>query len=246
MNTILTLGALRAALGLAPDAGTDGALLAAGQAATALLAQSTARRFLPVRRTRTVVVAAPVVALDEDLLVLEALASAGGDAIALQDVVAEGAVGGPWYALRRADAQPFACEALHVSGIWGWHDDYANAWGQPAGALLVGASDAAATSLTLADASGFDIGHLLRVDDEFMVVTAITGDALTVRRGQQGTLAASHDAGAAVAMYRPPELAAAVALALAGGLVQGAHAGQPWLPPELRAALASLVRARVA
>lgn len=57
-----------------------------------------------------------------------------------------------------------------------------------------GALAAAATSLTAADASVFDAGDVIQIEQEYLLVTAVdpVANALTVARGYAGTTAASH------------------------------------------------------
>jgi hypothetical protein len=54
---------------------------------------------------------------------------------------------------------------------------------------------AAATSVVVSDASIFDIGDVIQLEQEYLLVTAITSssNALTVTRGYAGTTAASHN-----------------------------------------------------
>lgn len=64
------------------------------------------------------------------------------------------------------------------------------------GELLDGGIDPTQTAVTVDDASTFVVGDVLQVDNEFMLVTATDGAApgvLTVRRGQRGSVGASHD-----------------------------------------------------
>ncbi|NOG51994.1 MAG: hypothetical protein HND48_23070 [Chloroflexi bacterium] len=62
--------------------------------------------------------------------------------------------------------------------------------------MLASAADSADVTITLDDVDGADawgdtprvrIGHLIRIGDELLRVTAIAGDMLTVRRGENGT-----------------------------------------------------------
>lgn len=59
-----------------------------------------------------------------------------------------------------------------------------------------------ATSLTVASSTGFPSGgdFTIRIDDEFLLVTAVSGTTWTVTRAQEGSSAASHSNGAAVTM----------------------------------------------
>lgn len=55
--------------------------------------------------------------------------------------------------------------------------------------------------------SSFEILQYLRVEEEYMMVTAISGDDLTVRRGVNGTTATAHAQNTAIEKYVPlPEI----------------------------------------
>jgi hypothetical protein len=86
-------------------------------------------------------------------------------------------------------------EPLIVTGIWGYHDDYDNAWADSADDLAAGA-DATTTTIKVSNADLFSPGNLILVDDEYMEVTATdttpTPDELTVVRGVNGSTAATH------------------------------------------------------
>lgn len=97
---------------------------------------------------------------------------------------------------------------VQVTGVWGLHRDYANAW-QSVDVLQADIA-AEATAFTVADAAAVDTfglsprlspGHLARIEDEFMEVTAVNGNAATVRRGVNGTTAAAHASGTAVETF---------------------------------------------
>lgn len=113
---------------------------------------------------------------------------------------------GYWYTGQRAVA---------VAGTWGWHDDWANAWRNSADTVQDAPLSAVATTLTVTSQDGadlygfsprFQVGHLLKVDSEQMLITRISGAELTVIRAQHGTTAAAHTAATAVYTYRAPEV----------------------------------------
>ncbi len=103
--------------------------------------------------------------------------------------------------------------AIEVDGVWGYHPQYADAW-IATGDTVQSAVDAATQTFTVSAADGkdaryqdrFQVGMLLRIDDEFVQLVAVdTGsNQLTVLRGQQGTTAATHDVGVSIASYAPP------------------------------------------
>src|SRR5581483_7292704 len=86
-----------------------------------------------------------------------------------------------------------------------WYDEYDNG----AGSSLTSQISSSQTTIPLASGTGnrFQVGDVVRVpesrydtsqagaqDDEQMLVTAVSGDILSVQRGYNGTLAAAHPA----------------------------------------------------
>jgi hypothetical protein len=107
-------------------------------------------------------------------------------------------------------------QANAVDGIWGYHDDWANAWEDSGDSVQNDPTiDASTTALKVNSADGDDINglpnrfkhqQLIKVDSEYMWVTDITADnnILTVRRGMNGSTAAQHDKDDTIFIYRPP------------------------------------------
>lgn len=91
-------------------------------------------------------------------------------------------------------------DAISVTGVWGYHEDYTNAWrdsGQDASSTI----SAAATSFAVSDAdivdpytqvAMFSPGQLLKVEDEYMVLLDVDTNTLTVQRGVNGSTAVEH------------------------------------------------------
>lgn len=103
-----------------------------------------------------------------------------------------------------------------VTGIWGWHEDYANAYDAVDVVADAGGITSSGTSITVADADGADLdgftprfspGNLIKIGTELMDVTAVntTTNVLTVRRAVNGTTAAAHALNAAISVYRVDE-----------------------------------------
>lgn len=101
---------------------------------------------------------------------------------------------------------------LYVTGVWGWHDDYDNAFAHVDD--LQANINATVTTLTVADADGEDLdgfiprfsqGNLIQIGTELMDVLNISGNTLTVKRGVNGTTAAAHTSGDDVKVYQVPE-----------------------------------------
>ena len=70
----------------------------------------------------------------------------------------------------------------------------------PLTSLSAAVTDTAATTFTVNDATYLAVGQTLRVDNEVVLVTAISGTTITVDRGQMNTTAATHSSGADLAL----------------------------------------------
>lgn len=101
-----------------------------------------------------------------------------------------------------------------VTGVWGLHRDYANAW-QKVDDLAAALTDSA-TTLTVNEIDDADLfgllprisaGNLLKIDSEYLEVLATLpeGNKAYVRRGVNGSTAASHDSGADVYVWQVEE-----------------------------------------
>ncbi|MCZ7543208.1 MAG: hypothetical protein M5R40_06565 [Anaerolineae bacterium] len=115
-------------------------------------------------------------------------------------------------------------EAIAVAGVWGYRRGYPEASWVDSRDTLAGGGAVGSTTLTLAggpagaDAHGraprFSPGQLLRLGDEFCAVLATDAEeqTLSVRRAAQGSTAADHPDGTALAVWYPePDIERAVA-----------------------------------
>ena len=118
--------------------------------------------------------------------------------------------GGSWYE-NGTDDPP----TVVITGVWGYHKAYARAWAQ-VDALAAAIVSTSATTLTVADVDGGDLngftprisaGNLIRIDDELLEVTATntSTNVVTVRRGANGTTAATHLIAAPVSTWQTDE-----------------------------------------
>ena len=88
---------------------------------------------------------------------------------------------------------PEGRRTVKVTGLWGYSDDV-----ESAGTLGAAISDTAGTSVTMTSGHLVKIGDTIRIDAEDLYVTNVATDTLTVKRGVNGTTAATHTNGAAV------------------------------------------------
>jgi hypothetical protein len=102
---------------------------------------------------------------------------------------------------------------IAITGVWGFHSDYANAW-LAVDTLAAAITTTTATTLTTAHISStpdvygqvpqISAGNLLLIDSEYLeVVLAPPGSAVvTVRRGVNGSTAATHAQDAPVSVWQ--------------------------------------------
>lgn len=102
-----------------------------------------------------------------------------------------------------------------INGVWGFHRDYPNAW-LSVDTLAAAIVSASATTFTVADVDGSDpygrtprisAGNWLKIDDEYLEVvsTDTATNTVTVRRGVNGSTAATHAISSAVSVWQVEE-----------------------------------------
>ena len=92
--------------------------------------------------------------------------------------------------------------AISIAGVWGYHSNYGSAWID----TLAVASAISTTSTTSVTATAGKVyaGDLIQIDSEWMYVVSVStgaSDTLTVRRGVNGSTAATHGANAIISRY---------------------------------------------
>jgi hypothetical protein len=104
--------------------------------------------------------------------------------------------------------------ANQIIGFWGYHDNWAGAWEDSSDTVQDDPLSNSATTLTVTDVDGDDINgipnrfkrqQLLKIEDEILWITDTnkTDETLTVRRGMNGTTAASHVQTTAISVFKP-------------------------------------------
>ena len=109
---------------------------------------------------------------------------------------------------------PEGQRSVRIVGVWGYADDREGCW-EESGLTLAAEMSAGAGVFEVADAGAADrfglgtalqVGRLIRVGAEYMVVTGVDleEDTVSVIGGRNGTAEAAHEAGAAITLWRPP------------------------------------------
>lgn len=91
-------------------------------------------------------------------------------------------------------------QANAVTGPWGYSDSYENTDTTLAAAI----TDADATTFTSSSGSDLEIGWMALIDDEQLFISGISSNTVTVKRGMNGTDAATHDSASTVNRCTPP------------------------------------------
>jgi len=151
--------------------------------------------------------------LDDDLLALAEVENGDGNTIPLTDLITEPPNIYPKHILRIKQSSSYRWlpssdgdreQVVAVTGWWGYHPQYGSAW-SATDAVQDDPLAIAATSISVADASNFQAGQLLKLESELVEITAIntTTDVLTVTRAVNGTTAAQHAQTTTIYRYIP-------------------------------------------
>lgn len=244
MYTLATTQQLRTRLDLETNA-ADERLWRALTAATARIERDSGRRFLPLQATLAHRARDPrELILRDDLLQLQRLVNGDGRDVDPREVqtlpvASQGSVS----VLRLNGAQRFSGpEAVQVTGLWGWHERWSEAWRGEVDQVQDDPLTVTATTLRVRDGSRFEAGQLLRLGDEYLRLLAVdaAGHTLRVQRGAQGTRAVEQGQETAIDVYQPPATVTLLCLRLAAWLYREPDRSPAEAPPadladELRA-----------
>jgi len=220
--TYATLAQLRKRNQIADaDTGDDQRYREKLRVATAAIDDYCNRTFQPIQATRKFDYSEPTYLhfRYQDLLVLTSITDSyhslpAGNLIMLG---MEDTTSGPYYALQVIPTLDFfqwfnsPKRAISIAGVWGYHEDYANAW-RSAG-INGTLTDTTTTTITFSadpttvadswgDTPAISAGDLIQIESEWMPVMTTSGTTGRVLRGANGTTAAAH-AAKAISVYKP-------------------------------------------
>ncbi len=160
--------------------------------------------------TLVAMAAKKVLRVDDDLLTVEELLNGDGTEILSSEYVLEPANLWPKNRIRlrsgeiwmESDSGPE--QAIRVTGLWGYHERYGEAW-RTADAVVDDPLTAGSATITVSDADHFEAGQLIKIESEFALITALDTDVntLTVTRGFNGTAAAQHVKNTPIEIFQP-------------------------------------------
>jgi hypothetical protein len=222
---LVTLAQLKRYCGIASTFTTDDALLTRLIIDGEQWAEQVAKRSMkPIIEARTFDYQdTRMLYFDDDLL--EAISITNGDstAVTLTDLFYEPRRRYPKYAigfeLSASSLWTYSTtpeNAISITGAWGYHDDWGNAWINSLDDVEdVAGINASVTTVTVLNVDGanvdvdsprFSAGMLIKIGTEWMEVIAATNsttDTLTVKRGARGSTAAVHARYAPIYTFSP-------------------------------------------
>ncbi len=248
MYSIATLHEFRRHLQLMEtDSASDADLRQALEKASHFIESLTQRRYCPALETRRLRLDGSnprELILPDDLLDLISIESERGNIS--QDSVRRvpSRPDLPASVLILNDGGLFSGE-LSVTGVWGWHDRWSQAWRNSGDTLRDLKLEPGAAWMTVADVDGkdqdgisprFQVGQLLRVKSEYLRLIAIDreGNRLRALRGVNGTKALAHAKGAPLDIYRAASAIRDLCLRYAELLINSAGLLEDETPPTLR------------
>lgn len=94
-------------------------------------------------------------------------------------------------------------KANEITGIWGYHNDWSNAFQSAGVTLSADITSTTATSITVTGKSIAEPGQMIRVNSEYMHLVSNSGGTFIVERGLNGSTAATHSQDDTVEVYSP-------------------------------------------
>jgi hypothetical protein len=167
---------------------------------------TTGRHFYPLVQTRLFDIPydphSDTLYLTDDLLSLTTLLNGDGTTIASSNLNLLNVNAYPLWGLQLADiatvtwqidAAGSRQQVLSVTGIWGYHPDYATRAWSLAGTLGAAISDTTGLSATMTGGHTLAIGQIGKIDSEFFNITNVSTNTITwAVRGDNGSTAATH------------------------------------------------------
>lgn len=187
------------------DARDDAVIEGLLKSASRFVDSKTGRHFVPYVATRYYNIPDPesidprILYLDDDLLEALTITNGDGTVIPSTDYTLKPKNSSPHVAIRIMDGSTYywasdsagnVHDVIEVTGIWGYHDHYDQAWSL--GSTAAEAMDTTETGYDVTSGSLFAIGNLIRFDNELGYVSAISTNSLTITRGENSSTAATH------------------------------------------------------
>ncbi len=144
--------------------------------------------------------------VDEDLLEVLSITN-GGASLASSEYNLVPRNYSPAYGIKITDVSSYAWtsnaagsmeQAVAVNGVWGYHDKYSQAWGDSI--TITEDLDTSENAIDVSSHTIFNAGHIIRIDNELMLITGVAS-SITVVRGWNGSTAATHTNGTSIEIW---------------------------------------------
>ncbi len=176
-----------------------------------LIDQITSRHFYPNIETRYFDVPSGDLILDDDLLAVTTLTNGDAEVLTTTDYILREKNFTPYWKVAMKDISTKTWEdnssgsseqVISLLGTWGYHDDYAQAW--EAVTTLAEDIDISELPWDLTAVTRLGVGSILKVDSEIVIVSSIATLTCTMmKRGDNGSTAATHSNGATIYLWKP-------------------------------------------
>ncbi len=112
-------------------------------------------------------------------------------------------------------------QVISLLGVWGYHDNYSQrAWLQ-VGTLSAAITDTTTLAFSATTGHSIEAGHIVKIDSEYYnIVTAATNTITPIKRGDNGSTAATHLINAPIYAWQPMEVARQATLEIANSSYQ--------------------------
>jgi hypothetical protein len=181
------------------------------EAVSRYIDDKTCRHFYPLIETRYYDVPSGALEFDDDLLALTTLTNGDSTAIASTDYVLHLRNRTPYYKVSIMDTSTVSWEesaagsseqVIQVLGTWGYHNQYYQAW--EAITIITEDLDISETGIDVASVARLGVGSIYKIDSEVFITSAVGALTNTVmKRGDNGSTAATHTNGATVYLWKP-------------------------------------------
>lgn len=202
----------------APDTSSttdDAIILSMVREASRIINDKTRRWFSPVVKTINHdalkdIADGVLLVLEKDCLSITSITNGDATTVSASEYVTEPRNDTPYWAIRLKNSSSkywtYSTDpenAIAVAAIWGYHDNYTDAW-VAAGTIADGAGiNASVTTYTASANHGIKAGNLLKIESEFLYASAVSSNTITVVRGVNGSTAATHATATAVSVWTP-------------------------------------------
>lgn len=195
------------------DVTDDGVIQDLLNAASRYIDLQSRRRFYPLIDEHLFdIPSGRTIYLDDDLL--QVITFSNGDDSAITEYVLQGR-DSPYWSISLRDISNVSWltnsggsseQVIGLLGYWGYHDQYTQrAWAQ-VGTLSAAISDTTTAAFSATTGHSITAGNILKIDNEiYNVITAATNTITPIKRGDNGSTAATHSNSAPIYAWQPME-----------------------------------------